>query len=736
MSMISNRYYLLIFLPAIILFVYVLAIQGAVEYSLDSSQNQPDKKEWRAHGGDKAFTNYSSLDQINRSNVDNLERQWTYNTGDARDNSTISHNPIIIDGIMYLMTPSHKAVAVEADTGDEIWSFDPEVVAGSNRGLTYWEDESGNNGRIFISSGSLLFALDAKTGNVITEFGTEGHVDISTGLDREGDLSVRLGSPGVTYEDLLIIGSAVGEGPEPTAPGHIRAYNVRTGEREWIFHTIPHPGEFGYETWPEDAWKNAGGANAWGGVSLDEERGIVFAATGSPAYDFHGGDRHGKNLFGNSVIALNASTGERIWHFQTVHHDLWDYDLPAPPSLITVEQNGKEIDAVAQPSKTGHVFVFNRETGDPIFPVVERPVPQTDLEGEETWPTQPFPVKPPPIARQGLTPDNITTLSSEKHTNALEEFSNYRSFGIYTPPGKTSAIVSPGLHGGAEWGGASYDRATGLLYVNTNNIPYVLPMINTQSLISDDATSGERIYMSNCSSCHGNDRGGIPPSFPSLIDVHDRLSSAEIREIIEVGKGSMPAFGGQITDDEMDELIAFLSGQDNGAPESGDETRNESTGGEESLPYPYIHNNYYQFRDDEGYPAIEPPWGTLNAVNMNTGEIEWKVPLGEYQELTERGVPPTGTENFGGSIVTAGGLVFIAATRDSKFRAFDKETGDILWETKLETGAFATPSTYKVDGKQYVVIGVGGNCKYCGQGHNKFDTPPADNFVAFALSDN
>lgn len=687
------------------------------------SSSPVDHRQWSTYGGDKGFTNYSALDQINRSNVDRLKVAWTYHTNDARDRSTISTNPIVIDGVMYVMSPSHKAIALDAATGEEIWTFDPEETSGSNRGLTYWEDENGSDKRIFHSSGSDLFALDPETGELIQDFGTGGKIDLSKGLDRQETSSVRLGSPGVVYKDLLIIGSSVGEGPEPAAPGHIRAYNVRTGEREWIFHTIPHPGEFGYETWPADAWKTAGGANAWGGVSLDEERGIVFAATGSPAYDFHGGKRKGKNLFGDSVIALDAATGERIWHYQTVHHDIWDYDLPTPPTLVTVEHDGARIDAVAQPSKTGHIFVFNRETGEPLFPIVERAVPQTNLEGEETWPTQPFPLKPPPVARQGLTVDQLTDLSEEKHARALREFLKLRSFGIYTPAGTTNTIVSPGLHGGAEWGGASYDPATGMVYVNTNNIPYVLPMVSTEALISERASAGERIYTANCSSCHGSDRQGIPPSFPSLINVEERLPQDQIKDVIETGKGAMPAFG-HLSEDELDALVAFLSGEKQETSQSQIEARD--------MP-PYIHQNYYQFRDGEGYPAVKPPWGTLSAVNLNTGEIAWRVPLGEYEALSRRGVPPTGTENFGGSIVTAGGLVFIAATRDKKFRAFDKASGEVLWETPLETGAFATPSTYAIDGKQYVVIAVGGNCKYCGQGSNKLDTKPGDAYVAFAL---
>ena len=683
--------------------------------------------DWTVTGGDKANTKYSSLDQINKENVHNLEVVWEYRTGDNTDRSTIQANPIVVNGVMYISSPSLKIIALDAKTGEEKWVFDTDGPEHQNRGVVYWEGESED--RIVFTRGSYLYALNAQSGKKISDFGDNGRVDLRKGLDREpwSELSVSSTSPGILHGDLLIMGSRVPEGPQQYAPGHIRAYNVVTGDIEWIFHTIPHPGEPGFETWPENAWQISGGANNWGGMSLDKDREMVFVPTGAPSYHFYGGDRIGSNRFSTSIIALDANTGELIWDFQTIRHDIWDYDLPTRPNLVTVNHDGKYVDAVAQVTKTGMVYVLNRETGESLFPIEEMPVPASSLIGEEAWPTQPMPVKPEPFSRQGLTEDDLTDISPEKNAWAREEFKKFSSRGLYDPPGTgEGTIFMPGLHGGAWWGGASVDPGAGMLYINANNIPYVISLVETEGLRANMSSYGEYVYTATCAACHGVDRQGVAPA-PGLVDLKDRLTEEEVTSVIQEGKGGMPAMASVVNED-LNALLAYLFEKEREVAESSSEG--------EKVMSPYIHQNYYQFRDDEEYPAIKPPWGTLNAIDLNKGEIVWQVPLGEYEELTARGIPPTGTQNLGGPINTAGGLIFIAATRDKKFRAFDKDTGEILWETELETGAFATPSTFEIDGKQYIALGVGGNCKYCSEGHSgRLSTPTSDLFVVFALPD-
>ncbi|HLE57177.1 MAG TPA: PQQ-binding-like beta-propeller repeat protein, partial [Rhodothermia bacterium] len=671
----------------------------------DPGQN-PAYRTWEVYLGDKASTQYSSLDQISRRNVDQLEVAWTYRADEIGpdDRTQIQCNPIVVEGTLYGTSPRLKVFALDAATGLEKWKFDPFASGavregpGINRGVVYWAADDGSDARIFMVAGSQLFALDAGNGAPIASFGTNGSVDLHEGLDRDTrGLFITARTPGIIYRDLLIMGSTVDEGPI-AAPGHVRAFDVRTGEIVWIFHTIPHPGEFGYDTWPDSAYKRIGGANAWTGLTVDEERGLVFIPTGSASFDFWGGNRVGENLFANSVIALKAETGERIWHFQTVHHDIWDRDHPAPPNLVTVEHDGERIDAVAQITKSGYVFLFDRETGEPLFSVEEKSYPPSDLLGEVTWPTQPFPVKPPPFARQEFNEDLVTDRTPEARAAVLETFRKSRSGGQFVPPSTEGTIIFPGFDGGGEWGGAAWDPTSSLLYVNSNEMAWILQMVE---LSGSAQPTGRDLYMMHCAACHGPDRkGSSDQSFPTLENVSARMTEDQISNQIALGKGFMPSFG-FLSEQERIAITEYVVSPDAASTEL---PRDSLDYGKTFAGSPYGHTGYNRFFDPDGYPAVKPPWGTLNAIDLNQGEIVWTVPLGEYDELSAQGIPQTGTENYGGPVVTAGGLLFIGATKDERFRAFDKDTGEMLWQTDLPAGGYATPATYEVDGKQYVVI--------------------------------
>jgi quinoprotein glucose dehydrogenase len=687
----------------------------------------PEPHDWPAHGGDSGHRQYSTLDEINRDNVRSLRVAWTYYTADKRaDNrSQIQCNPIVVDGVLYGTSAQLKVFALDAATGRELWVFDPfasgaeEHSLGVNRGLVHWRD--GRDRRIFMAAGQRLYALDAGSGRPIESFGEGGSVSLAEGLDRDvSKLYVLSNTPGAIYKDLLILGTRVSEGPGPAAPGHVRAYDVRTGRIRWKFRTIPHPGEDGYDTWPPDAHTRLGGANAWSGISVDVRRGLVFLPTGSAAFDFWGGNRHGANLFANCVLALKADTGERVWHYQLVRHDLWDRDPPAAPVLVTVMREGQPVDAVAQVTKSGHVFVFSRDTGQPLFPVEERPVRPSDLKGEQAWPTQPLPLTPPPFARQQLTEADLTDISPESHAAVLAQFRKVRSAGQFVPPSTQGTVIFPGFDGGGEWGGSSWDQQAGLLYVNSNEMPWILTMVELKRAEGDPAAEGKRLYDLNCAVCHGADRTGDPLKvYPSIAEVGKKLTRPEVEQIIQQGKGVMPSFG-SLGAAQRKTLVAYLFGDAARPLEAVD------PGEEPDESILYSHTGYNRFLDPDGYPAVKPPWGTLNAIDLNAGTIRWTVTLGELPELTKRGIAPTGTENYGGPVGTAGGLIFIGATKDEKFRAFDKADGQLLWETSLPAGGYATPAVYAVNGKQYVVIAAGGG---------KMGTKSGDAYVAFALPD-
>ncbi|MEK6479759.1 PQQ-binding-like beta-propeller repeat protein [Catalinimonas sp. 4WD22] len=692
------------------------------------SQNSPYQS-WKVYRGDHESSSYSSLEQINQENVDQLQLAWTFSPQDAPEGARFGKyecNPIVVDGLMYATSARHYVYAIDAATGQSVWAFDPfdgERGGGLKRGVTYWE-EGDRNGepdkRILFTAGNTLFALNALSGEPILSFGEDGRVNLNF-IEHSGEEAwVVPTSPGIIYENLIILGSEVSE-VYGAAPGHIRAFNVRTGKLEWTFHTIPQPGETGYETWPEDAWTYTGGANNWGGMSLDIERGMVFVPLGSPTYDFYGANRKGKNLFGNCIVALKAATGELVWYFQTVHHDLWDYDLPAPPNLVTVERDGNKIDAVAQTTKTGFLFVLDRETGEPLFPVEERAVPPSLIPGEEAWPTQPFPLKPAPYAKQQMSADDLASFSPGMLDTLNVMFESYRYEGLYTPPDPQGTLLLPGTRGGSEWGGAAYDPSTSILYVNSNESPEIAKVQDVrQGVKSQNQTvyeMGRSLYQNYCISCHGEDRQGKTPGTPSLVGIQERLGKEEVLSRIKLGSGRMPAFA-ELLKGKEEEIIAYLFDiQKDEMVEARAEEIDTSANYMNVTAYSY-------FNAPDGSPAIKPPWGTLNAIDLNTGEYVWKIPLGNYPEWQGEGDPPTGTDNWGGAVVTAGGLVFIAATRDQKFRAFDKLTGALLWEYTLPGGGYATPASYMLDGKQYIAISVTGSKE-----------EPSGYILAFALPD-
>ena len=697
----------------------VIALAGLALLGCGDARQRPDigYESWEVYGGGPEQRRYSRLGQIQPGNVARLEVAWQYDTGDESRGSQMQVNPLVVDGLLYGLSPNGRVFALDAATGEEAWTRRLEVDGlpfegrMQNRGFMHWRD--GEESRIYTGVEHLLYALDARTGEAVEGFGSGGAIDMREHLQpRAMELSVSLRTPGVVYRDLLVIGSVVSEGL-PSAPGYIRAFDARTGELRWVFRTIPHPGDPGYETWPEEAFKTAGGANSWAGMALDADRGLVYAGTGSAAFDFWGGDRHGDNLYANSLLCLRAETGELAWHFQFVRHDVWDMDVPTAPVLVTVLRDGRLVDAVAVATKTSMVYVFDRETGEPLFPMKEIPVTPSDVPGELLAASQPVPAAPPPLGRQRLGEDDLTTRTPEAREAVLKRFRQVRSEGMFTPMSLEGSIVFPGFDGGAEWGGQAFDPETGLLYVNVNEMAWIHRLVKRGN--QTGPVNGQRLYQRNCAACHLDDRSGTPPNFPSLLDL--AMTRGEVVEIVRRGRGRMPPSPG-LGEGAARAIANFVLEGDAG-PEIEPGAAGQGGGS------PFTHDGYNRFLDPDGYPAIKPPWGTLNAVNLDTGEIDWTVPLGEYPELTAQGLPPTGTENYGGPLVTASGLLFIGATaRDKKFRAFDKRTGDLLWETTLPAGGNATPATYQVDGRQFVVIAAGGG---------KTGGESGGSYVAFAL---
>lgn len=674
-------------------------------------------KDWPAYGGNRQANRFSSLDQINITNVKNLKLAWEYDASDAsatQNRREIQCQPIVVNGVLYATSPHLKLFALNAATGKELWKFDPKSQRlHVNRGVVYWRQ--GKDERVLYTAGPNLYCLDATTGIPIKSFGVNGMVDLHEGLSEGLDtdlqnLSVVATSPGVVYKNLLIIGSTVSESAN-SAPGHVRAFDIITGKLKWIFHTIPHPGELGYDTWPKDAYKKFGGANCWSGLAVDEKRGAVYFGTGSPSFDFYGGDREGTNLFANCVVAVNASTGKLIWYYQVIHHDLWDRDIPCTPNLTSIKHNGKIMDVVVQATKDGLVYVLDRDSGMSVFPVEERPVPVNGLPGEHVWPTQKYPLKPLPLSRQVFTRADISDISPEAYAYVNEQYLQFRSDNKFTPQSLNGTLLF-GYSGGAEWGGNAVDPG-GIFYQNVNDNPWVTQMTDAAggSQTEENVHPGNTLYQLNCAACHGQNRMGNGSDFPPLAGIGKKRSKEQILSMLKSGSGRMPSFQ-RLPEKDRLSITNFLLGikelaQPKKVLKAGKdsaEAKNKVFG----FTPAYNVKVWRKLTDPNGYPGVKPPWGTLNAIDLNTGEYLWRVPLGEFQELTKKGIPVTGTESYGAPIVTAGGLIFIAGTRDEKIRAFDKNTGKVIWEYQLPAGGFATPITYKVEGRQYLVIAAGG----------------------------
>jgi quinoprotein glucose dehydrogenase len=671
--------------------------------------------DWRAYNGTPGGTHYSRLKDINTNNVHRLKVAWEYDTGDRLQvsktsnqlNSTMESNPLIVQGHLFFVSPTGRLICLDGATGRELWTFEPPYVTSARvpqrvRGVSYWTD--GRDRRVLFAFRRNLYAIDADTGQPAQGFGSSGRVELATA-------STLSTTPGAIYEDLIIVG---GSGSV------IQAFDVRTGQMRWIFHTVPTPGETGYDTWPMDAWKRPRGANDWAGMALDERRGLVFAPLGEPWDTHYGADRAGRNLFSDSLVALDANTGQLVWYFQTVRHDLWDRDLPAPPTLVTVTRQGKPLDALALVTKSGFVYVLDRMTGKSLWPLAEKKAVSSEIPGEVVAPTQIEPRWPLPFTRQELTEGILTHRTPEVHAAVVARFRTLISRGPWDPPSEEGTIVFPGCDGGAEWGGAAYDPETDLLYVNSNEMAWILRL---HKHLLTATRSGSALYHGNCAGCHGENRGGRPPDFPTLIGIAERLSGEDIKAKIAAGGDRMPAFA-SLGSEQIAALVGYLrTGADeavaDGSHASQPSPTQEVVYGLEDLP---------RFLDPDGYPAISPPWGTLNAININTGAYAWKIPFGEFPELAAKGLKNTGSENYGGPIVTAGGLLFIGATSfDKKFHAYDKRTGKLLWETVLPAAGVATPATYRASGRQFVVIAAGGG--------KPQQSKPGSKLVAFAVQD-
>ena len=662
---------------------------------------QESHSTWRSYGGSPDGAQYSALQQINRSNVSGLKVAWSYGTGDSQK---YAFNPLVVDGTMYVLAKNNSIVALDAATGKEIWTHptDANTTLITNRGIDYWESADRSDRRLLFSLRNELQEVDARTGLPIPQFGNHGVVDLREGLGRDAKslTLVQSYNPGRIFNDLLILGSATNE-EYSSGPGDIRAYDVRTGRLAWSFHTIPHPGEPAYETWPKDAWKSVGGANDWSGMALDEKRGIVYVPTASPKYNFYGANRPGKNLYGDCLLALNARTGKLVWYYQMIHHDIWDYDNDSTPMLTTVVHQGKKVDVVAQAGKVGFLWVFNRETGEPLWPIEERPVLKSAMPGEETWPTQPFPSRPPPFARQSFTVKDLSPfLEPAEREQLTREMESAHNEGLFTPPGLENTVEMPGNNGGANWGGAAANPDNGEVYVVSKDLPAMLKLeLPSKAAQTGSAVEqGRSIFTANCSLCHGANREGSPPAIPSLVHVSDKLSDAQIQSVVQHGRGPMPAFS-SLSPAEISSLLSYLK-----HPELAPAVASVTAAAPlDPLTAQYKSSFGFMFAKS-GLPVIRPPWTTLTAYDLNAGTIRWQIPLGTVPELAARGFDKTGSQFPKVSpVVTAGGLIF-TGTRDRKVRAIDSANGKIVWEAEVDAALEGMPAVYEVQGQEYVVF--------------------------------
>ncbi len=736
---------------------FALLIDFAAAQPAHAASAQQTHTTWSDYLGGSDSSHYSALKQIDRSNVNKLEVAWTYPTGDS---ATYVFSPIAVDNVLYVLAKGGALVAINAADGSEIWVHTfappPGATAGrgaaagggsgrgrGNRGMNYWQSKDGSDRRLLIAASDFLEAIDARTGNPIDSFGDRGRVDLREGLGRDPKSIRRIQSntPGRVFEDLIILGSSTGE-EYLSPPGDLRAYDIRTGKMAWIFHTVPHPGEFGYDTWPKEAWKYIGGTNTWGEITIDEKRGIAYFPLGSPTYDFYGADRKGASLFSDCLLALDARTGKYIWHYQLVHHDLWDYDATTAPQLVTVKHDGKTVDAVAEASKQGFLYVFDRVNGKPLWPIVERPVPQSNVPGESSWPTQPFPTAPPPFARQKFTVDDLDSffLTPEERAQWKDRLLSARNEGLFTPPAlDKETVYMPGHNGGANFFGSATDPTTGAVYVVTKNVPVLMKLTSKASSggggpgTGTPAQFGRAVYQRNCEVCHGADLKGSQG--PSLEGVVERRGREDTLAFINTGQGEMPPFG-SLPDNALDALVLFLN-DPAAAPAA---TQPNITAPTAELPYPPgsgAPNIRYYGHGGLAPTSISPPWSTLTAYDLNTAKIKWQVPYGDAPQAGPADQERGNLFQRSGIAVTAGGLI-IFASNEGKLRILDKDTGKELRTMDLPRGSQGVPAVYQVDGREYFVINATGS--FAGFGS---DGPPANNaagegkgpaaYVAFAL---